>query len=435
MAVGIWDDPTNLYVPSSPTIRFPRDNVDEDIQTEQFSAPIYPYDPDYRCRLAKVDCLYHEFDGTEWLEVAVAFRYGLDSYTQQGIDTWDVRVMWTKFQYNANTHKWNTWGQWYSITGGDMAEANTGQTHPDLAYNSQTNDLYIAWTHIIPGQSVEVRYARSLYGTIYGGYHSLEAGNDFDTDFDGWYVSLDVGLVDGVGPSTERVVAFAYTGLFPHDSGWWDFRPLVGWWDVGSGPDDDDHPPLSMLVPFMPVNGPPAGNRYDAGLVKIDIPGDNAPDHGAAAVFVVDTCNPGTGTYQVYGISSLAYTGYTCIDEPGIGDIFDQATWPSLAIHNLTGNTASVSYFAKEDGQSDWVTYATYWTIDDVGNVIYPTFIDESAQGAFSLDVDDFMLHNWGTASSLANIGNNEYWAAWSDRMATANPHRVRGAFGWATDQ
>jgi hypothetical protein len=153
---------------------------------------------------------------------------------------------------------------------------------------------------------------------------------------------------------------------------------------------------------------------------------------------VQDTCYPSTGSYEVDGISSLDYSAYTWVSAPDTQE-FDQATWPSLAIHNSSGDTASVTYFAMDtQTPTTWQAWATHWWIDSAGDVAAPTEVDAEASGQFSLDILNFMRHNWGTSSSLVDMsvqGNNRYWAAWSDRVGPTPPNMVRGCSGWADIQ
>jgi len=276
------------------------------------------------------------------------------------------------------------------------------------------------------------------------GPYSLESGSGWGA-FDGWFVSLDVGVVAGIGEYPDRYVGFAYTGIFPQGSGdWQGFRPIVGWWSIEGGADDDSHAPLVRLIVTVvggyeddedQVFNPFAegGDKYDAGLIHVDIPCDNATEHGAAVVFVQDTCRPYTGMYDVYGISSLDYSAYTWLSDPLENWNFDQGTWPSLAVDNSDGDTASVTFMAT-DSESDWETFANLWSIDDAGAIAEAIQIDADAEGYFNLDVYGFMLHNWGTASSLVGEtgGNSLYWTAWSDRMGSSEPNAVKGCRGYA---
>ena len=443
VAVGIQDDPEDYTTPSRVMVRFLRnDGTIQGGEFDAFAVYTWPITQHYSCRLPKVDCLYFEYDGDHFVDVAVAFRYGEDQYDWDDINNWDVRVSRGRFIYNSITHTWSLVNGWNRMSGGGMATSGSGETHPDIAYDHLTGDLYVAWTeasNIDNVITVEVFYARhdkwAYTDFIWEGPYSLEAGSGWGS-FDGWYVSLDIGEVAGLGVNVERVVGFAYTALFPPSNTiWWGCRPVVGWWSIEGGPDDDDHPPLQMLVVpgYNPDDDDPNGPKYDAGLIKIDIPDDNAPEHYAAAVFVQDTCDPEAGSYEAYGINSYDLT-YTWISDPGEyqdpEDIpFDQATWPSVAVHSEYGDTAYVTFFAEKTGISDWITYATYWTFGS-GVAAYPTVVDGSAEGEFTLDIPDFLEHNWGTSSSLVDVGYDNYWAAWSDRAGASEPHRVLGVRG-----
>jgi hypothetical protein len=443
VAVAIQDDPNNESLPSQPWVRFLDQNNNP--QLGEFAVGSLwllpsPHELARVCRLPKVDCTYL---GDGQLEVVVAFRYGLDQADCGGIATWDVKVTKMHFSYSTGGG-WEESANQDIMDGADMAYPGTGETHPDICYDQRTGDIYLAWTRVIcvagVPRFVEARYARhdADYGDlVWLGPYSLEAGTNWG-DFDPWYVSLDVGEVAFPDEDVERYVAFAYTGLFPVTSGWWwGSRPVVGWWSIENGPVDSAHAPIVRLI--VPDYDPfdESYHKYDAGLIKVDIPGDNAPVNGGAVVFVQDTCDPAYGTYAVYGISSLSYVDpdwfYTWISDPAEED-FDEATLPSLAVHNSSGTTASVTFFGMNTGDP-WRVWATHWDMEGEGAVSAPTDVDDTASGDFSLSVEDFMFHNWGTSSSLVDMEgyNNMYWAAWSDRIGgAATPNTVRGCVGFA---
>jgi hypothetical protein len=347
------------------------------------------------------------------------------------------------FSYDPSSG-WTLNGQ-TTMSGGGFAESGTGESHPDIAIDQKTGDLYLAWTLYALGK-VDICYARHEYGENDSTWEFGAPPNQWVLEDsahdpwganDGWFVNLDVGDVAGLNPNdpdeVTRVVGFAYTGLFPEGSqdDLWGCRPLVGWWDISDGPDDGSHQANALLITPGCDPGDESGKKYDAGLIHVDIPRDNATDHGAAVTYVQDTCDPEVGTYQVYGISSLYYSSqssYVWINGPG-SEEFEQATWPSLAIHNDTGDTASVTYFGMITG-STWETYATQWDLVD-GSLLDPIDVDTGAHGYFSLDVLNFMKHNWGTSSSLVDLDGNIYWAAWSDTVGDAEPHEVHGAIGY----
>jgi len=437
VAVAIVDDPDNYQHPAVPMLQFLRN--DGVMVGDQIEVPFVSAQVTY-ARLPKIDCTYR---GDDNLEVVVAFRTGQDAFTWQSMQTWDVRVIKMVFEYTYSSSGWDLASSG-AMTGGGMAVPLLPQTHPDIVYDQKTKDIYLAWTHATTS-TVEVRYARhdsAENDQTWHGPYSLEDESEWGP-YNGWFVSLDVGVVAGIEQDPERYVGFAYTGIFPQGSGdWWGFRPIVGWWSIESGEDDDSHPPLVRLIvtvvagyddqifnPFTD-NDP---NKYDAGLIRVDIPCDNATEHGAAVVFVQDTCDEYTGLYDVYGISSLDYSAYTWLSDPGETWDFVQGTWPSIAVDNSDGDTASVTFMASEP-YSDWLTYANFWVIDSAGSIAEATEVDLVADGDFSLDINDFMLHNWGTASSLVGEtqGNSLYWTAWSDRMGSSEPNAVKGCMGYA---
>ncbi|MFH1675419.1 MAG: hypothetical protein ABIC40_00235 [bacterium] len=442
VAVAIIETPDNPNQVSKPFLRFLKQ--DNTAQSGFFPVDIFIPTPGTRaCRLPKVDCTYYPYMGSNRLEVVVAFRFGLDGYDYNIMKTWDVCVVKMLFRYTGGI--WQQIGGCAQMHGGGMAAPGTGQTHPDISLDQQTGDIFIAWTECDPddvdqdNDRLTAKYARhDAEDDDWKGPFLLEFGeNSKWRDHDPWFVSLDVGLVQIPDVPLQRVVGFAYTGLFGPGDNLWGCRSLVGWWDT-SLPDPQPgggHEACKMLkwAQFPPGGG---GNKYDAGLVKVDIPADNAPYHGGAAVFVQDTCAP-TATYEIWGINSLN-PAFTLISDPGLTD-FDEATWPSLAVHNSTGSTAAVTFFFK-DNECDpppcnWQAFATHWNLE-TNDVAEPTMIDDEAEGDFSLDVPgNLIIHNWGTSSSLVNLdlgGNNMYWAAWSDRMGGADPNRVRGCVGFA---
>jgi hypothetical protein len=120
---------------------------------------------------------------------------------------------------------------------------------------------------------------------------------------------------------------------------------------------------------------------------------------------------------------------YVCISYPGVGP-FDEGTLPSVAVHDVTGDTAAVTYFAR-DGDELWDVYATYWEMDN-GFVSGATPVDTAASGEFELNLDNLLNYDWGTASSLVFCGADSYWATWSDHNLESIPSRVFGRMGYA---
>jgi len=174
------------------------------------------------------------------------------------------------------------------------------------------------------------------------------------------------------------------------------------------------------------------GNKYDAGMIRVDIPSDDAAGYGAAVVFMQDTCDPAYAVYEAYGISSLYYGAFTWLSDPD-GESFDRAILPSLAIHDGDGTLASVTYLARLGGSADWQAWATLWEIDaSASAVAHPTEVDMDADGEFILSTE-LLFHDWGTGSSLVIAGaNDEYWAAWSDKVGEGQPNEILGSMGYA---
>jgi hypothetical protein len=378
----------------------------------------------------------------------VIYRYGVPDYSAQDIyEGWDVRLHRLLFYYWGND-EWAFVSD-TEIEDHDIINAYTGQSHPDVAINHYNGDIYYAWTEL-NGGSVDLFYKRYDGSSFYGPF-SLESTQRPN---DPWFVNLDVGLVAGLPGSLSeiRVVGFCYTAVcnnqWEHDpdDDLWGVRPVVGWWQPGTLGSDNDHPAQVIIVnraDFDPEEPEPPGqpnwgNHFIAGLPRLDIPSDNATDHGAAIVFIqdTDTTIASQTVFEVYGISSLDYSGFTHISVPSVDDEYNTAVLPSLAIHSSTGNTAGVTYMARnlEDAGDDWSTFATFWEIDDVDVISDPTQVDLTAEGEFDLDIEDnHLFHNWGTGSGLIDIGDDDYWAAWSDKMLGASPHEVHAAFGFAT--
>lgn len=388
-----------------------------------------------KCRFPRVDCSYR---GNGNLVVYVAYRTGTDGSEWPQISTWDVHVVRMHFTYSSST--WSYASQ--SLIGATpMALTGIGETHPDIAIDQASEDVYVAWTFIMG--PVDLKYSRYDYADhVWTPPAYLEGPNGCDPwgQNDAWFVSLDVGRVAGLpGGGTPRLVGFAYTGAFKAYSPYWGCRAIVGWFNTGV---DGNHPP-AVLLQTPGFEAGTNGLRNESGLIHVDIPRDNATSNGAAVVYVQDVTpiNGLINTYRIYGISSLNYglpASYVWISNPQTL-AFDTATWPSLAVHNDTGNTASATYFARDNDDippGPWITYATYWDLANASvSASDPTPVDWGAQGTFILEVASLLTYNWGTASSLVDISLNEnqYWAAWSDTMGGAvNPHAVRGAVGFA---
>ena len=94
----------------------------------------------------------------------------------------------------------------------------------------------------------------------------------------------------------------------------------------------------------------------------------------------------------------------------------------------------SVTYFAREGDFSDWEAWATLWEIDSSSSAVDdPTEVEHAAEGEFTLDAGDLLYHDWGTGSSLAIArANDEYWAAWSDKIGEDEPSAILGSMGYA---
>lgn len=229
-----------------------------------------------------------------------------------------------------------------------------------------------------------------------------------------------------------------------HAVAWCHFYVNYLRWEIGTGSNDGDHRAQFYLVNRMwfdpedpEDNNGEWGNKYEAGMIRVDIPSDNAEGHGAAVAFMQDTCNLGYGDYEAWGISSLHYgwTDFRRLSAPG-DELFDQAVFPSLAIHDEDGTMTSVTYLAREDEQDEWAIFATLWDLD-ANSVAEPTHVYDNAMGAWSLDLRDILKHDWGSCSSLAVAGaNDEYWAAWSDKWDEYHdePIRILGRMGFADE-
>ena len=63
---------------------------------------------------------------------------------------------------------------------------------------------------------------------------------------------------------------------------------------------------------------------------------------------------------------------------------------------------------------------------------VNPTVIDFGASGQWRLVVvPDLIHHSYGTASSLVVVGDDNYWAAWSDRVGLVDdPNEVHASMG-----
>lgn len=325
-----------------------------------------------------------------------------------------------------------------------MSRPLTGQTTPDIAINQKNGDIYCAWSDL----SEEICFV--FYKRYDGNSWSLSP-YQLQSNYrrhSPWFLSLDVGLVSGL-PGTMapvRVVGFAYTGGFtqlwdpdpegPRDD-LWGFRPIVGWWVTGFGEDTNHNAQYILVNPDFDPEEPEEpeeewGNKYEAGMIRVDIPGDDAAGHGAAAVFMQDTCDEYYGDYEAYGIESLT-CDFTWLSDPGL-ELFERAVFPSLAIHDKDGTMASVTYLAREDEQDNWAAWATLWDLSS-NSVAEPTIISYGAQGSWSLSLEEILFHDWGSGSSLAVAGaNDEYWAAWSDKYGEDEPIRILGHMGYADD-
>jgi hypothetical protein len=445
VAVGIEDPPDAV---SYPVVRFlGRRSDGSTVMSDQFVVPVSPVIQGRDCRFPRIDCRVN----MGVVDVVVAYRYSDPGYSWLIIeDYWDIRVTHMRFVYIPQIEPPGF--QWVlqdfdQLPAIETWSPLTGQSHPDIAYDQDNGDIYCAWTDMIQGRQdlCYRRYSNSQWTDRY--YHENTV-----RDHDPWYVSLDVGLVDGLEPQvTHKVVGFAYTGAFPEDTTppydrYWGFRPVVGWWYIDNNvPDDGDHPAQVILVnPNFPPNNPNFphyGRKYHAGLPRVDIGSNGAIPHGAALVFVQDTERDqfgqlqGEGYYEAYGINSLNYSdpAYTWLSNPG-NQLFTDATLPSLAVHRLNGNRASVTYFAAQHGVTDWQVFATLWTLDSKTIAGQPTQVDATAQGEFEMDYVDFLFHDWGTASSIVimNDTSDIYWAAWSDKLGAYEPGYVRGAMGFA---
>jgi len=435
VAVAIEEDDEERP-PSYPVLRFLAN--DGETMSEVFEVPVYPvrvpgppYYEEWYCRIPRVDCTY--FDGMCW--VVVVYRYACDTYGWEHIEShWDIRVTYMKFVYVPSMGWVEMEVLAHQLPDLAMQYPFTGQTHPEIAYDQASGDVYVAWTNLTENRS-ELYYKRWDWSTWHPQGSSAYSLKLEDRAHDPWYVSVDIGRVQwGVEGDDIRIVGFAYTGHFPEeDEEYWGFRPVVGYWSIDLGPDDDDHPAEVILVneDFSPGD---EGRKYHAGLARVDIPADTVDTHGAALVFIQDTEEGNqTGQYEVYGVSSLAPTEFTWISEPGEPPEFEHATLPSVAVHNTDGDVASVTYFAKEE-DGEWEVWATRWEIDEEGLAVLGPHIevDDSALGEFEMDANDFLYHDWGTVSSLVMIGTyDQYWAAWSDKMEAAQPEGVKGAMGY----
>ncbi len=398
-------------IPSIPVVRFLRN--DGTTMSPEF--PVFPNPPvlGQDCHFPRIDCTY--LDNGK-VQVTVAFRYGTD------MSNWDLQLHHLVFKYTL-ADGWELQGS-LPITSPAMINPVTAQTHPDIAYDQASGDVYCAWTEIISGIVIDVVYQR-FSGDPPSIVTVVPLSLSLPVMVSGWFVSLDVGKVMlPWGAVPERVVAFAYTAQQPN--GFLGLHPVVGWWNIDAGPDDSDHKPNHVLIQYL--YWPVPDHPYHAGMIRVDIPCDNAPGHGGAVVFVQDT-EIGWG-YQVFGISSLYPWEYAWISGPGCGP-FNRATLPSIAIHD-TGLTAAVTYFGM-DGDGLWDVWATHWKIDG-SKWAGATAVDTTASGEFELDIDTLINYDFGTGSSLAFSGANTYWAAWSDRNLETFPTRVFGSMGIAND-
>ena len=374
------------------------------------------------------------------LEVVVAYRYGCGNYSWTHIeDHWDIRVTRMWFAYQQDEFDNWVWDLAPSQQSGQLPDSamqasGSGQTHPDIAIDQASGDIYCAWTNLTQYNGSNLFYKIFRDDEWSEDPFSLKYE---DREHDPWYVNLDIGLVDNLPDMSnpERIVGFAYTGNFsnlPDEEPFplWGFRPVVGFWSIEDYPNGGNHPAQYVLVnsAFTPVED---GAKYYAGLPVVDIPADGVTYHGAGLAFVQDEEDDGPGYYEVYGISSLNYTDFTHISST-VGEEFTHATLPSLAVHRTDGTMASVTYFAKED-DTEWAVWATLWTLDVVNEIAEPTLVDYTALGEFEMDENDFLFHDWGTSSSLVLIGTyDNYWAAWSNKMYPAGePTGVRGAMGY----
>lgn len=275
-----------------------------------------------------------------------------------------------------------------------------------------------------------MRYARADYDQGAWSWHGPYSLTDDNEGWaSGWFVNLDVGEVtcEELELDGDRVVAFAYTGVYDATTDYWGYRPLVGYWEP---PGDGNHVPDFMIVnPDYPPEQ--WGSHYYAGWVCVDIPEDNTNNGGAAVVYIQDCEEEWPYGYQIFGISSLN-PDFTWISVPSEEEEFDEATFPSLVVH-CDGVNAAVTYFARSES-SDWVTYATSWDLL-YNSIADPTEIDRYASGEFEMDYYDQMLHNWSTASKPAKYDSYTYWAAWSDKMEATEPCEILGSMGFAYEQ
>ncbi len=436
-SVGIEQTGVPL-VPSLPVVRFLMNDGDDASFSEKFYLTLEPVEPYYVCRFPRIDCTYL---GLGLTEVTVVFRYGENSTVwDTWVENWDLQLHRMYFRYVVGTGWTLTPAPLTTaITSDEMSDGvgedeDTGQTHPDIAYDHDTGDLYCAWTELdggTPGEDVDVKYQRiNSSGTATSKY---SLGND-GTMLGGWFVSLDTGIVEIPGENTERYVGFAYTGEFVNGYGEepGGFHPLVGYWTIEGGLTiDTNHEPQFLIINDYEDYEPTPELYYSAGLVRIDIPSnDNADDHGAAIVFVQDTLDEEPdGRYHVFGLDSLETFGFVWLSDPGTEEFYEEVL-PSVAVHT-SGDSASVTYFAT-DGEDEWEVWATHWEF--VGNVIAeePTAVDNAASGTWS--ILDMIQYDWGTGSSLVTAGNGLYWAAWSDDLGGSQPTRIYGSMGIADD-
>jgi len=141
-AVAIENYPGNLAFPSRPVVRFVMDDGGGELwsMSQKFSVPVDVAPEPLECRVPRLDATYV---GNGYVDVAVVFRYGSDELSaQQMLATWDLQAYVMHFSY-SNREGWEYINA-TDITAPCMELANTAQTHPDIAYDQDTNDIYCA---------------------------------------------------------------------------------------------------------------------------------------------------------------------------------------------------------------------------------------------------------------------------------------------------
>jgi len=352
-------------------------------------------------KLPKADACY--FPADDIIELAVCYvwvKSGANPTQEIGVTV----SLWEDANFpEGDPDALSTWNWDISPTEG---------FEPDIAYDTETGDLYVTYAKMVVAE-----HPRRLYYRRYDhGNETWSAENCLcsgGNPHDAYNPRIDVGIVTDIDENYSgdcNMVGIAYSGY--HFDG--DHTNDVCWvyWETSESDGSDKWESASDL------------GRSDVCLPYIDISPDSNSEHYFAVVW--QEYNSGDAHYEVYEVDNLHNTP-VLIKRPSENH---EGVQPSIAVHYddvVDGDHEASICLMERTGQLVYQPYVMLIVLNDgyyIGNSFFP--LSPTVSGSWSTAIVSL---SWrGVATAIIDTSDNYLWAGYAGSLSGLT--NINAAYG-----